>query len=135
PGGIASFRIPGIVDSVAMREVGNGRYVGTWTPSQGQGINLDRATVLGQLTVNGQDRLIQAGTQISVDTDPPRVTTVIPEPNAKVASGQVSISAVFDDGNGSGVDPSSIQVQLNGRNITSQATRTAAFMTDRPTTR
>lgn len=128
PGGQASFRIPGIIESIPMRETSPGRYVASWTAPEGSEINLSGASVLGQLKVNGQERLIQAGSAISVDTQPPTITAIIPENNARIVNGQVSVSAVFDDANGSGVDPNSIRMNINGQDVTNEATRTSSFV-------
>ncbi|MGI8924801.1 MAG: copper amine oxidase N-terminal domain-containing protein [Fimbriimonadales bacterium] len=133
PNGQASFRIPGIVDNIAMREVNDGRYAGSWTvPPAGTSVNLAGASVLGVLRIGRDERLIQAANRLSVDTEAPRITTILPEANARVVRGQVSVSAVFDDGSGSGIDPATVRVIVNGKDVTDQATITPSFANLRP---
>ncbi|MBA3725219.1 MAG: copper amine oxidase N-terminal domain-containing protein [Armatimonadetes bacterium] len=133
PNGQASFRIPGIVDNVAMREVNDGRYAGSWTvPPAGTAVNLAGASVLGVLRIGRDERLIQAANRLSVDTEAPRIATILPEANARVVRGQVSVSAVFDDGSGSGIDPATVRMIVNGRDVTDQATITPSFANLRP---
>lgn len=131
PGGVAVFEIPGLADRVPMRETTPGRYVTRYTVPAGTDLTVSRANVIGQLRVGTTQRLIQAGVQVSVDTAGPRITNRNPEPNTAAALTRPIISATFDDA-GSGIDPNSVEVAVNGRDVTQQATVTANFFTFSP---
>lgn len=131
-GGSVSFQIPGVVQNVAMQEASPGRYVGRWQVPSGGQINIEGASVIGVMRMGGQERLIQAGQNISIDTTAPRITDLTPEPDTRAASDQPSISAVFDDAGGSGIDTSKVSITVNGQNRTSAATITPVFVNYRP---
>lgn len=131
PGGSASFEIPGETGRIAMTEVASGRYEGTWrVPTDAPAV--EGAAVLGQLVVGGASRVIQAGTAINVDTQPPAVRNLLPAPDTAVGRLRPTISATFDDAGGSGVDTASVQLTVNGRDVTRQADVTATFINYRP---
>jgi hypothetical protein len=122
----ATFSITGVVENIALREVSAGEYRGSWTAPTNREISITEAAVVGALR-NGPDaRLIQAATPISVDTIPPRVSQILPEANARIVRGDVSVSAVFEE-NGSGVDTSSVKVLINGQDVTRDANVTPMF--------
>lgn len=131
PGGAATFEIPGVVEGVAMQEVSPGRYVGSWTVPAGQNLAVSAGTVIGQLRVGGTQRLIQAGNPVSIDTVAPKLTNSTPDPNSTVAAVRPNISIVSED-SGSGVDPVSVSMSVNGADVTDQATVTGNFSTYRP---
>ena len=127
-GGTAIFEIPGVVDKVAMREDSNGHYVGSWKVPAGQNLAVSGGAVLGQLSMGTMQRLIQAGTPISIDTVAPKLTNATPDPNSTVAAVRPNISVVSED-SGSGVDPTNVSIFVNGEDVTDQATITANFAT------
>jgi hypothetical protein len=127
PGMQASFGISGVIERVAMRETASGRYEGAWTAPAGRQIGISGASIIGTLQSTTDTRSIQAATNVSIDTLAPRITQVLPEANAQVIQGDVSVSAVFDDAGGSGVDPNSVRVLVNGQDVTRDATITSAF--------
>lgn len=130
-GGTAMFEVPGVVDRMNMTETSPGRYVGRWTVPSGNR-SIQGATVLGQLRVGGIERLIQAGNPVNVDTVPPEIRNLLPEPNATAASAQPNISAVYDDSTGSGINQASVRMTVNGTNVTPNATVTQSFISYRP---
>jgi hypothetical protein len=134
PGGQASFRIPGLVDDVPMRETTPGHYVGAWRVPADKPMQLKSAAVIASLKVGNRTApLIQAGDTVSVDAIPPRTTDLAPEDNSNVTDPQPNISAVFGD-QGSGVDPASVRLLLNGNDVTDQATVARRFITYKPPT-
>lgn len=133
PGGTATFEIPGVVSAQRMNEISTGRYTARWTVPADSNLTVSGATVIGQLRVGGQERLIQAGSPVSIDTIAPRVRNMLPEPNTTVAQTQPSISAVLDDGAGSGIDVSRAKLLVNNKDVTAEATVTANFVSYRPT--
>jgi hypothetical protein len=130
-GGSAMFEIPGVVDRVAMREASTGRYVGSWTVPRGQDLAVTDGKVIGQLSIGGTQRLIQAGNPVSIDTIAPRITNITPDPNSTVAADRPSISVTTDD-SGSGVDPAKVSISVNGTDVTARATVTGNFSAYRP---
>ena len=127
PGMSATFAISGVAESVPMREVSTGRYEGQWTAPSNRQIAISGASVIGTLRSGSDSSSIQASTNVSIDTVPPKVTQITPEPNSRVIQGDVSVSAVFEDAGGSGVDPASIRILVNGQDVTEGATVTPAF--------
>ena len=132
PGGSASFHIPGVVDEVRMREARPGEYEGTWAVPRTGNLTNSGATVLGELRAKGKELLIQAADPISVDNVAPRLKDRKPEPKSIVTTTKPDISAVFDDGSGSGINPDSVKITINGADVTAKATVTRAFVTYRP---
>lgn len=133
PGGVAQFEVPGVVTQVGMREVTAGRYVGSWTVPLGVP-SVTGARVLALLRVGERERLVQAGVPINIDAAPPTVRNLLPEPNSSITQVQPNISAVFDDGAGSGVAPGSVRIIVNGVDVTARATVTTSFVSYLPPT-
>lgn len=135
PGGIATFRIPGLVEEVPMREEAPGHYTGDWEVSREQKIQLKSAAVIGSLKVGRRSApLIQAGEMLSVDTRPPRIFDTTPDEKSNTNDPRPNISASFDD-DGSGVEPKSVHLLLDGHDVTREATITKTFIAYRPADR
>lgn len=130
-GGTATFEIPGVADGVTMRETSPGRYSGSWTVPAGQNLAVSGGTVIGQLHVGNTQRLIQAADPISIDTVVPRIINSTPDPNSTIAVVRPNISVVSED-SGSGVDPATVSMSVNGEDVTPEATITGNFATYRP---
>ncbi len=119
PGGRASYTVPGIVESAPMREVSAGRYEGNWTANGGQnGLTVTGAAVIGTLQIGTQSSAIQAGTSLSVDTQSPRISAVAPLPRA-ISSRSRTSRPVRRPGR-SGIDPATVRLTLDRRDITNQ---------------
>ena len=132
PGGDASFRIPGLVEDVPMRETEPGRYVGEWRVPDDRPLQLKSAAVIGSLKVGARTApLLQAGEVISVDAIPPHARDFAPEDKANVSDTRPNISAVFED-RGSGIDKESVRLLVNGHDVTDQATITRDFISYKP---
>lgn len=132
PGAQASFRIPGLVETAPMQETSPGHYVGTWQVPEGRSVQLSNAAVIGQLKSGNQNSpLIQAAQKLSVDAVPPQVNDRGPTPNSSVTNARPSIYAAFSD-QGSGVDPDSVHLIVNGQNVTGQAQVTPFFVSFTP---
>ncbi|MEI6914670.1 MAG: stalk domain-containing protein, partial [Armatimonadota bacterium] len=128
-GGAAFFQIPGVVNQVAMREESAGVYTGTWTvPANKADMSISDASVLGTLRIAGKDQLIQAAKRVSVDSNPPQIKDPIPANSTIAATNRPSISAVFDDRAGSGIDQNSVRIDVDNRDVTSSATVTQNFI-------
>lgn len=131
PGGKASFAIPGVTEDVAMKETSPGRYEGAYTvPGK---VSVSGAAALGKLTVNNNTApLVQAANAITIDSVPPKVLDFSPAKGATVTTHQPLIYATLTDENGTGVDPATLHIRLDGQDVTSQATVTPAFFNIKP---
>lgn len=132
PGMQASFRIPGLVDRVEMRETSTGVYQGSWKVTAGT--SLSGAKVLGEIVRGTETKVIQASANMNVDTTPPVVSGMIPEDRNRVPANRLSVSAVFDDASGSGVRAEDVVLQIDGKDVTREATVTSSFVSWRPDT-
>lgn len=112
PGARASFEIPGVTRGrIQMNETSPGRYVGVWRPVGNESIS--GASALGYISLNGQERIIQAGSSLSVDVTPPKIRNVIPD-KSRVANPRPTIAVILDDQGGSGMDTDSVVLRVNG---------------------
>jgi len=132
PGSTALFRLPGLVDRIAMTEISTGRYSGEWTVPANQTLVQPNTPVIGQLTVAGQNMLIQAATPLAIDTVAPEITSITPVDGSRVGTRRPTIGAVFNDGAGSGVAPEMITVEVNGRDMSQDAVNAAQQLIFRP---
>lgn len=132
-GGQASFRIPGLTTAqIPLRETAPGEYTGVWQVPANRPVQLTDAAVIGSLQVGGESApLLQAARTISVDTAPPHVRDRAPDPNSRVTTARPNIYAVFAD-QGSGVDPGSVRLLVDGRDVTANANVTRDFISYRP---
>jgi hypothetical protein len=102
-----------------MNESASGRYTAQWTP--GDNVSLQGTSIIANLKVGTSEKAIQAGTTISVDSQPPVVRNVSPESGTTVSVSRPDISGVFQD-DGSGPDPATIVIKVNGKDVTKKAT-------------
>ena len=132
PGGVAMFRIPGLVEEVPMRETEPGHYAGEWVVPQDKHLQLKAAAMIGSLHIGGKMApLIQAAEPVSVDAQPPRARDFAPEDKANVNDARPNISAVFED-EGSGLERDAVRLIVNGRDVTAEATVTRDFISYKP---
>lgn len=131
PGAKASFAIPGVVESVPMRETSPGVYTGTYTIPKN--VSVTGAAVLGRLTVgNVTAPLIQAASTVTIDTAAPKVNEFSPAKGATTETRRPLIYATISDAAGVGVDTDATRVRLDGQDVTGQATVTPAFLNFKP---
>ena len=121
-GGTASFYIPGLVERVEMRETRPGVYEGGYTVPR-ENSAMSGANAIGRLTVNGKEQLIQSNASIAIDSTAPTITGFSPAAADRLVDRRPNISAVFNDGTGSGVERSGVSLNVDGRDVTSMATR------------
>lgn len=135
PGGTASVQIPGVIKDVPLKETTRGVYTGSFTvPNVSRGsITVSKATAIARLAVGKEERLIQSATTFQVDNQPPAISASTPDANGRVNTLRPSITAVFDDQGGTGVDSSEVRILVNGRDVTSDATITSNLLAYRPT--
>lgn len=127
PGARAAFDVIGVASNVAMSEVSPGRYVGRLTVPAG--LNVENARAFGRLVAgNRQAPIIQAGTPIRVDAQPPQIVNLSPAQGTVVTQARPDIYAEYRAEGVSGIDTNSVQVIVNGKDVTSQARVTPGFV-------
>lgn len=131
--GVASFQIPGVVSSVTMRQISPGVYEGTWTVPADSKLAMSGVAVIGQLKAGKAQQLIQAAQTISIDSVAPKIKDMLPAEGARIAAASPSVSAVFDDEPGSGIDTSAVKFALDGADKSQDAVVTPNFISYRPT--
>jgi hypothetical protein len=132
PGAQASFRVPGVTESIPMHEESPGRYVGVWQIPGNQRMEIKTGFVIGSLKMGDQSApLMQTGQVFSIDTIPPRIQDQAPEPDTRIAISRPKIYAVYDD-RGSGTDATSVRLLLDGHDVTQYAEVTQAFISFTP---
>ncbi len=130
PGARAEFDIPGVVENVPMREVRPGVYEGSYTIRRMDNFAPSRPVVA---TLRIADRVAtQVLTQALVaDARPPVIRHTAPRDGEAVLGRGASITGVFDDAGGVGVDPRSVRIIVSGRNVTAQSQITPQSFTYR----
>ena len=130
PGGRATFAIQGVARDVQMKEVKPGVYEGFYTvrrldnfPPSGE--------IFAQLESGGQWVRSRLNQSLLVDAKPPVLRNFAPREGEAVPPGQLSISATFDDSGGLGVDPKTVRIFFDGRDVTQNSTITPQFFTYR----
>jgi len=125
-GGSAMFAIPGVVDNVPMQETSPGVYVGSY--SVPENVSVNGAAVLGKLEVGSSSApVIQASGSVTIDSVPPKVIEYSPGNDSVVDGNLPQIYGTISDQGGLGIDPSRVQVFLDGADVTDKATVTPAF--------
>ncbi|MEA2554119.1 MAG: hypothetical protein QOJ65_2295 [Fimbriimonadaceae bacterium] len=133
PGGVATLAIPGETRDITMFETSPGVYEATWTVPDTQGrVNASRINPVARLKVGNNERVFQSTATANVDVTAPLVRAMTPDDQTTVLVSRPTISAVFDDTVGSGIDPSSVRLTLDGRDVTPDATVTANFISYTP---
>lgn len=130
PGAQASFDLSDVIAGNAMRETSPGRYEGQY--SIGVGTNLVAAPILVRLTKNGETAVAEAPNPLTIITTPPNVLNAAPAAGAAVNTARPSIFATFSTLGDIGMDASSLQMTVNGRDVTWQATRDPAYISYYP---
>lgn len=126
PGGLAGYDIGPYITDLTLTEGPAGTYTGNYQIRRGQ--NFSDAPIFAHLNVRGTDAP-QAESQatVSVSTDAPGVSDFAPDIGSTVNNSRPSIYATFTSGTVP-VDPSSERLVVNGHDVTSSSTRTAAFI-------
>jgi hypothetical protein len=115
PGGDAWLDIPGVIQSVVLRETRSGEYEGAYTVRQRDDPEAFR-TAIASLR-RGDDR-VTAQLQFN---RPPQITDLQPANGDRIVGrGRTHIGARITD-EGGGVDPARVRLRLNGRDVTAEA--------------
>ena len=126
PGGVASFDLSNVILNNPMREVRPGRYEGSYVVQVGT--NLVDAPILVTLVKNGLAAHAVGTQPLSIITEPPQVKETAPASGAHVNALRPSIYVTFSTLGGKGMDADSLQLLVDGKDVTAQATRTGAFI-------
>ncbi len=119
-GATVDFDIPGVVQNVPMREVRPGVYEGSYTVRRLDNLSPSRPIVA---TMRVGDRTVTSSlTQpLVADAKPPVIRHLSPREGEAIVGRGASISGIFDDAGGVGVDPRSVRIFVSGRNVTGQS--------------
>ena len=102
------------IKDIALTEEEPGKYTGQITI--GGDINVTNVPISASLSVGGKRAPRARSTEtITIDNTAPVLTAPQPAEGTAVLDRSPVIRASFDDGNGSGVDPTTISVRINGR--------------------
>jgi len=119
PNAKAAFAIEGVAENLPLVETpaGSGVYEGRYTIRRNDnfppGVNITATLVLGEQSAHAR---LEQGDK---DKEPPVIKNQRPFDGETVSSSNpVIISATLDDGSGSGVDPRSVRILLNDRDVT-----------------
>ncbi|MES2883218.1 MAG: hypothetical protein V4709_00315 [Pseudomonadota bacterium] len=127
PGGQASVSIEGIANPIVLREVRSGTYTGSYTVRRSDRIS-SSARVTGSLVASGRTLRIPLNQSLIRSVARPVIANLLPANGTQLTSGTaVSVSGTFDDSSGTGVDPTSVVLQLGGRDVTRSAVVTPQF--------
>lgn len=130
PGAAVSVDLPGVERNLRLRETRPGHYEGNYTIRQSDDLRPNRPVVA---TLRAGDRTVTANLNMMVgrpgadnrprgDNRAPDLVQLVPADGATVPAGPpVLITARFEDGRGSGVDPDSVRVVVSGRNVTQES--------------
>ena len=131
PGGHASFDVGTVVSGIPMHETSPGTYSGRFTIDPG--VNFTSLPVFGHLQVGGVEApRAESTVQVSASTIPPTIGDVAPPNGQTVNNPRPSIYATFASPTDVGINASSVQITVNGHDVTSSATRTPTFITYSP---
>lgn len=126
PGGAATFDIGSYVIGISMPERGSGTYVGTYQlPS---GANFSEVPIIGHLKMAAASAPdVTAARTLSSASRPPGIADFAPDVNARVNTSRPAIFATFSAG-AVPVNPSSVLMWVNGRDVTADCVRTESYV-------
>lgn len=126
PGAEASVDFGSYVTGLAMSESSPGIYQTQYTIPRGA--TFTDVPIIGQLRAAGVNAPpIQAAQTLWASSSPPGITAVAPRDGATVNATHPAIYATFAS-DAVGVNPSSIELRVDGHDVTSECVRTAAFI-------
>jgi len=126
PGGAATFDIGSYVTNLAMSEHPSGVYAGSYQIPPGA--NFSDVPIIGHLrvgNVNAPDA--QAANTLSASSTPPGIADFAPGEGAVVNTNSPAIYATFA-ADAVPVNPSSIILRVDGRDVSSESLRTPTFV-------
>jgi hypothetical protein len=126
PGGTASFDLSNVILNTPMREVRRGHYEGSYVVQIGT--NLVDAPILVTLVKNGLTAHAVGTQPLNIITEAPQVKETAPTSGARINALRPSIYVTFATLGGKGMNADSLQLMVDGKDVTAQSTRTGAFI-------
>ncbi len=126
-GGVADIEITGIVNHIPMREVRPGVYEGAYTIRRQDNLTSSRALVA---TLWQGEKSVKANLNrswVSSEAQGPAIRNLSPRDGSTTTGSRITVSASFDEADGSGIDPKTVRILLSGRNITEASKVTPQF--------
>ena len=129
PGGVAQFHIAGVAMGLGMHETPSAdgqtsTYVGTYLIRPRDAAPL--AAITATLKVGTREIIAAGDRPVAIDARPPEVATPLPAPGAHLANLRPNILLRFFDGESS-VDPGTVKLVINGRDVSRRTAITPAF--------
>lgn len=126
PGGAATFDLGSYVSGIAMSDHGAGTYVGSYRLPRAA--NFSGAPIVGHLRVSGVDAAdVVSSHVVSVSSAAPGISDFAPGEGSWVNERSPAIYVTFASV-AVGVNPSSISLWVNGRDVTSSCVRTEQYV-------
>ncbi len=126
PGGSATFDIGSYVTNLAMSEGSRGVYTARYRIPNGA--NFSDVPIIGRLRVGAASAPeAQAAQTLSASSTPPGISDFAPSENASVNTSSPAVYATFV-ADAVPVNPSSIVLWVDGRDVTSESLRTPTFI-------
>ena len=125
PGGDAWVDIPGVIRGVDLAEVRPGLYEGTYVVRRRDDLDAFRGATASLKFANRP--VVTARAERERDSGPrdersPVIGNLTPDNGARVGErGRIQIAASLADDGGSGVDPQSVRIRLDGADVTREA--------------
>ena len=130
PGARAILSIQGVARDIDMKELKPGQYEASYTVRR-----LDHfppsGNIFARLEAGGKADRARLNQSLLVAAKPPVLKNLLPRENEAIPSGQTTVSATFDDSGGVAIDPKSVRILFDGRDVTQNAAITPQFFTYR----
>jgi hypothetical protein len=126
PGGAATFDIGAYVRSIAMTKKAPGTYVGSYEIGRSENFT-DTPIVAHLRTPDGSSVVAQAAQTLSASGQPPGIAAIGPSDGATVDLDMPAVYATFVT-EAVPVNPSSIRLTVDGRDVTPECLRTPRFV-------
>ena len=127
PGGRATYDLGTFLLAQPLHEGSPGVYRATLAVTAG--MNFAQMPVRAHLAVGGEIATQQAQNKISAATIAPQITDIAPSSGQIVNNNMPSIYATFAAPTELGVDPQTIVLKVNGKDVSGSVTRTSSFVT------
>jgi uncharacterized protein with FMN-binding domain len=130
PGAHAILSIQGVARDIDMKEVKPGQYEASYTVRR-----LDHfppsGNIFARLESGKEVTRTRLNQSLLVAAKPPVLKNLLPKENEAIAPGQTTVTATFDDSGGVAIDPKSVRIVFDGRDVTQNAAITPQFFTYR----
>jgi hypothetical protein len=120
PNGQATVTVGRVSRDLVLAEVQPGVYQVALTLPEGPDVR--NIAITGVLTQGDQrTRAFTSTTRLTIDSTPPKVTGLSPQPNARVDTANPALEVVYEDEGGSGINPAAVRLWVNGQDVTAKA--------------